>query len=392
MSFFGNEAVNRLNLHSAIQALAEGAGGIFVLVFLLRSGVPAPLVLCAMAGMNAGRFLMRPLVLPLGRRIGLRATLVLGTALEAAVFPILPLVRGPDIAFLAVVLVGPVGSVLYWTSYHAYFASVGDDEHRGGQVGVRQALSAVVGIVAPLLGGWALAAGGPWPTFLGVAAVQVLAAAPLLGAPKVAVVQEAPGSLRAAGLAMGLMACDGVFAGGYHYVWQIALFVSLGESFTAYGGAMALAALVGAASSLVIGRYIDAGRGRTAIVVAFVVAALVLTLRGVSLGSPWLAVTANAMGALVVALWIPALMAPLYNLAKASPCPLRFSVATEAGWDLGCGGACLVGAALIAAGQSFAAPILVGLAGAVAAFGLLWRWYGAEGRANGRAAEPAAPG
>jgi len=377
MSFFGNGAVNRVNLHSGVQALAEGAGGVFVLVFLLRAGVPAPLVLVAMAAMNAGRFVLRPFVLPLARRIGLRSTVILGTVLEAATYPVLPLVHGLDLAFLAVVAIGPVGSVLYWTSYHAYFASIGDDEHRGGQVGAREALSAVVGIVAPLLGGAALALGGPWVAFLGVGVVQVAAALPLLGAPQVAVAQEAPGSLRAGWAGMGLMACDGLFAGGYHYVWQIALFVSLGESFTAYGGAMALAALVGAAFSLLIGRHIDAGRGRTAAVVAFAVAVAVLGLRAISVGSPWLAVTANALGALVTALWVPALMTPVYNLAKASPCPLRFSVATEAGWDFGCASACLAGAVIIATGHTFTAPILVGLAGAVAAFVLLWRRYAA---------------
>lgn len=381
MSFFSNEAINRLNMHTSIQAFAENAGGVFVLVFMLRAGVPAPLVLCAMAAMNLGRFLLRPLALPLARRIGLRETLIAGTVLEAAIYPVLPLVKGVDWAFLAVVLIGPVGSVLYWTSYHAYFASVGDDEHRGGQIGVRQALTSIISIAAPLAGGWALAVGGPWPTFLGVAAIQVLAAAPLLGAPRLAVADEAPGGLGAAGMAMGLMACDGVFAGGYYFVWQIALFVALGESFQAYGGAMALAALAGAASSLVVGRYIDAGRGRTAIIVALVVAVAVLTLRGFSLSTPWLAVIANALGALVVALWVPALMAPIYTMAKASPCPLRFSVSTETGWDLGCGGACLVGAALIAGGAPFAAPILVGLVGALSAFALLWRRYGVSGPA-----------
>lgn len=376
MSFFGNAAINRLNLHSGVQALAQGAGGVFVLVFMLKAGVPAPLVLVAMAAMNAGRFLLRPFILPLSRRIGLRATLVWGTVLEAATFPVLPLVQGVDLAFLAVVLIGPVGSVLYWTSYHAYFASVGDDEHRGGQVGAREAITLVVGIVAPLLGGWVLAVGGPWVAFLGVAAVQAAAALPLIGGPQVAVAEEAPGGLRFAWAGMGLMACDGLFAGGYYFVWELALFTSLGESFTAYGGALALAALVGAAFSMAIGRHIDAGKGRTAAAIAFAVAVGVLGLRAASVGSPWLAVTANALGALVVALWVPALMTPVYNLAKASPCPLRFSVATEAGWDLGCGLACLLGAAIVAAGHTMAAPILVGLIGIVAAFVLLWRRYG----------------
>ncbi|MBU1374721.1 MAG: MFS transporter [Alphaproteobacteria bacterium] len=377
MSFFGNDAINRVNLHTGVQALAQGAGGVFVLVFLLRAGVSAPLVLCSMAALNAGRFLLRPLVLPFARRFGLRTTLILGTVLEAAIFPILPLVHGVDMAFFAMLLVGPVGSVLYWTAYHAYFASLGDDEHRGGQVGAREALRAVVGVAAPLLGGWTLVLGGPWLAFLIAAAIQATAALPLLGAPRIAVAEEAPGSFRASWMGMGLMTCDGIFAGGYHYVWQIALFISLGESFTAYGGAMALAALVGAAFSLLVGRHIDAGGGRAAAVVAFVVMIAVLAFRAFSLGDPWLAVTANALGALVEALWIPALMAPVYTLSKASPCPLRFSVATEAGWDLGCAGACLVGAAVIAIDHTFAAPILVGLVGAVAAFALLWRNYAA---------------
>jgi hypothetical protein len=41
---------------------------------------------------------------------------------------------------------------------------------------------------------------------------------------------------------------DGWIAAGFFFVWQMALFLALGESFTAYGGAMALAALVGAVS------------------------------------------------------------------------------------------------------------------------------------------------
>lgn len=379
MSFFSNAAVNRLNLHSGIQTLAQEAGGIFILVFLLKAGVPAPLVLCSMAAMTAGRFVLRPFVLPIARRLGLRTTLVLGTLLEAAVFPILPFVKGVDGAFLAMVLVSPLGSVLYWTCYHAYFAAVGDDEHRGGQVAVRTALMALVGIGAPLLGGWALFLGGPWLAFPAAGVLQMLAALPLLGAPQVAVAPAAPGGFRVAWMGSALMACDGIFAGGYHYVWQVALFIALGESFTAYGGAMALSALAGTVFTLWIGKHIDAGKGRSAILIAFVVAAGVLALRGVSLGSPWLAVTANALGALVVAVWVPALMAPIYNLAKASPCPLRFSVATEGGWDIGCGVSCLVGAAIVASGATYAAPILIGLVGVTMASGLLWRRYGASG-------------
>ena len=56
-----------------------------------------------------------------------------------------------------------VGDVFYWPSYHAYFAALGDAEQRGQQVGAREALAAVVGIGAPLIGAWALVTVGPGP-------------------------------------------------------------------------------------------------------------------------------------------------------------------------------------------------------------------------------------
>jgi hypothetical protein len=376
MSFLTNRAVNRVNLHYGVQAFAQGVGGVFFLVFMLRAGVPVPLVLGVQGALSAQRFVLRPLVIPLVRRIGLRRTLIAGALLEALPMLLLPTVRGPDVALAVVALVAPVGSVLYWTCYHAYFASVGDAEHRGGQIGAREALAAVVGVVGPLVGAWALATGGPWLAFTGAAALQALGAVPLMGAPEVAVATQAPGGFRAARLGALMLMTDGWLSACYFYVWQVALFVTLKESYAAYGGAMALSALVGAVGGLLLGRRIDAGHGRAAMAVAYAVVAGVVVLRALSLGSPWLAVTANALGALVVALQAPAMMTPVYNLAKASPCPLRFHIATEGGWDLGCASGCGAAAAIAAAGHSLAAAILLGLFAALAAFALLWRQYG----------------
>ena len=36
MAFFGNDAVNRVNLHYAIQSLAQAGGGLFFTVYLLQ--------------------------------------------------------------------------------------------------------------------------------------------------------------------------------------------------------------------------------------------------------------------------------------------------------------------------------------------------------------------
>jgi Major Facilitator Superfamily len=386
MAFLRNDAINRVNLHSGIQALAHGAGGIFFLVILLRAGVSAPAALVAQAAILIGRFVLRPAILPLAKRWGLKPLLVVGTVGMALQYPLLAEVRGVDRALLVLCATTSIAEVFYWVAYNAYFAALGDAEFRGHQIGAREALVAVAGIVAPALGALAIATVGTRWTLAGVGLVQAAAAIPLLGVPNVAIMPKAPGTFRTAGLAVSLMTLDGWFDASFLFVWQIALFLSLGESISAYGGAMAAAGLVGAVCGLFLGRRIDAGHGRKIAVVAYGAVAAVVLLRAASLGSPWLAVGANALGALVMPLLIPALASATYNLAKASPCPLRFQLATEAGWDIGCGTACLCSAALTAAGVPLSASILLALPGIAASTLLLRRYYAAKAAAQGAAA------
>jgi MFS transporter, DHA1 family, inner membrane transport protein len=54
---------------------------------------------------------------------------------------------------------------------------------------------------------------------------------------------------------------------------------------------------------------------------------------------------------------------------------LRFQMATEGGWDVGCFAACLIAAGLIASGAPSAIAILLGLPALAAAAMLLWQYY-----------------
>jgi hypothetical protein len=141
---------------------------------------------------------------------------------------------------------------------------------------------------------------------------------------------------------------------------------------------MALAGLVGAGVSLAAGRLIDLGHGRTSVFVAYAGLTLVVGLKAASLHSPALAVAANALATVAGMLLEPVMMAPVYNLANASPCPLRFHMATEGGWDIGCASGCLTAAALTAMRLSLWGSILLALAGASVAFWLLLRSYAAQ--------------
>jgi MFS transporter, DHA1 family, inner membrane transport protein len=375
MAFLRNDAINRVNLHSGIHALAQGAGAIFFMVFLVRAGVPIPVALAAQAAIVAVRFVLRPLVLPVAKRLGLKPLLIAGTLGLALQYPVLAEVRGIDGMLAVLVLVTSLSELVYYVSYNAYFAALGDAEHRGHQISAREALMTVAGIVAPLLGTWALVTVGPRIMFAAVAMVQALAVLPIIGAPNVQVKGTAPGAYRSARVAVAIIAADGWFDVCFIFVWQIALFVSLGENFAAYGGAMVIAGLVGAIFGLLLGRHIDAGHGRRAVMIAYGLGAAIVLVRAGSLDWPWIAVVANGIGGFFWPLMSPTLGVVTYNLAKASQCPLRFNIAMEGGWDIGCCAACLVAAGLISAGVSLAVPILLALPAVAVMALLLWQHY-----------------
>ena len=153
MSFFRNDAINRVNLQVGVQALAQGAGQLFLLVFLIpRRGFGSRRARPAQAGIVALRFTVRPALLPLAIRFGLKPLLIAGTLAMAAQYPILAEVRGVGPALLAMCVAAALGEVLYYVAYNATFAAMGDVHLRGRQIAVGQALSAAAAVVAPLAG------------------------------------------------------------------------------------------------------------------------------------------------------------------------------------------------------------------------------------------------
>src|SRR5579862_1324477 len=122
MAFFQNDAVNRLNLHFAIHAIALSGGGAFYGAFLLRAGTPAPAVLASLALINVGRFALRPLTLWPARRWGLKPLVIAGTLLCTLQYPLLAGIHGVGWPLLALVAVSAFGDTVYWTAYHAYYA------------------------------------------------------------------------------------------------------------------------------------------------------------------------------------------------------------------------------------------------------------------------------
>ena len=62
--------------------------------------------------------------------------------------------------FSVLCVVASLGDTFYWSTYHAYFAALGNHDTRGAEIGVPEAIAAVVGIASPLATGWALSRSG----------------------------------------------------------------------------------------------------------------------------------------------------------------------------------------------------------------------------------------
>jgi DHA1 family inner membrane transport protein len=209
-------------------------------------------------------------------------------------------------------------------------------------------------------------------TFAVAGCVQALAVLPLLAVPAVAVKADAPGAFAQAFVGARIFAVHGWFTGAFILVWWFALFIALDKSYASFGGAMTLAAIVGAAGGMLLGKGIDQGHGARAVVFVFAGMVAAILLRGTSLDSPGVAVAANTAGVFAMCFYVPTLMTAVYNLAKASPCPLRFHMATESGWDVGCFSVCVIAAGLANAGVSLGVAVLLALP-AVAAMGFMLR-------------------
>jgi MFS transporter, DHA1 family, inner membrane transport protein len=363
MGFFTNKTFNLVYIHAALQAFAMHGGEAFAFIFLLKAGIPVAQVMLCIGLMFGSRIFLRQAVLPLVRRFGLRLTLVGSILMEACAYPILSQVTEMGPYLIAYLGLWALSSSIYWTTYHSYVALLGDNEHRGAQVSIMEFLGTFMGIIAPIVTGLLLTVTTPLIAFGLIAIVMCCGAIPIYLGPSFKIADQAVVPADTQRLARLLLFSDGLRSGALHFTWITALFITLGSSYVAYGGAMAFAGLAGAMAGLFIGKAIDIGNGLRAAKIGFSVLALAAVGRTLGYDVAWLAVLANAAAAIAWPIYNTGFMSRIYSLAKQSPCPLRFTIISEGGWDMGTAVSCIFAALLLHNGFSFFWPISVSLVG-----------------------------
>jgi len=373
MRIFANSDINRVYVHSGLQSLAFNLGGAFIWVYLLKAGVALALVFVCIAAVVLFRLVLRMGVVPLIMRLGLRKALMIGTVLDASSFLVLAKVDGLGPWLVFYLLSASLGTTFYWTCFHSMVARLGDAENRGAQVSTREAIFALASIVGPLVGGLTLTFFGPVAAFVVAALVYFIAVIPLFGVPDMEIERDV-NIPRAAKIFAGSAAfSDGVVASAVNFGWRVVLFQALGESFENYGGALAIAGVVGAVMGLGIGKLIDLGHHKRSLQIG--IGAMVIAVLAEAFGfhSVWSAVGANMIGAVAGPIYMSAMMAQFYNVGKASGCTLRFNIYGENGFDLGAGLGALFTALLLWLGFGYFWPLILGLVGCAGLYTVLRR-------------------
>jgi MFS transporter, DHA1 family, inner membrane transport protein len=375
MRFFNNSSINRIYLHSALMGLSEYSGEAFVLVFLLKSGIVLPFVFLSSAAVVLMRLLFRQVVPPFAQRFGIRRTLIVGIAIEALAMVPIGFVHDVGPMLACFITLTALGGAFYWACFHATSAKLGDAEARGAQVSVVQMIYAMSNIAGPLMGGFLQTATGPIFAFLVAGVIRLLSAWPLLATPDIRIDTSAKIDSKSKRFAAQIYFFDGFGNACVGNAFRLALFITLGESFQAFGSALAGAAMLGAVMGLGIGRLFDLGHHKWSTSIGMCAVALFIIVAAFGYGHAVTAVTALALGAMAGPLYASAYNARVYNLSNASGDALRFQIWGEGGWDMGCAlGSCLA-ALLIFQGFSFAWPIAIGLVGTAGVWFTLHQSY-----------------
>jgi hypothetical protein len=259
---------------------------------------------------------------------------------------------------------------------HAFIASTGDQEHRGKQVSTMEFINSVLGIITPAFSGLLLSLFPPIVAFSVVSAAMLASGIPFLFVPNTAIPENAilpPAKSRQARI---IMFTDGLRAAFFHFTWLLVLFETLGENFASFGGALAFSGLIGGAFGLIAGKSIDLGHGQRARQFAYGAMALAGIARAFGYPLPWPAILANAVAAIAWPMYGTVLNGRLYDLAKQSPCTLRYHVVAEGGWDMGTAIGCFAAAAMIALGLSYFWPLILSLAASAIGYWVLSRSFG----------------
>ena len=337
MGYLKNKQINLLNLHTGLYRFANSIFYIFGTVYFLKQGIPLHIALLIWSFTFIIRMTIRPFALILQETIGLKKSVILGTLFFPGVFIFLSQINGINIWFFLFPIYFAIADSLYWLPYHAYYAAMGDLEHRGKHIGTREALITVLTSIAPVLNGFLIKNIGFWLVYIIAPIVMISAILPLLFANDCS-----PGEKMTYKKAFKkidrkgfwLLLGDSIAYNANQFLWPIVLFLLFGN-FVILGGLMSLEMFLVAILFLLLGHFIDNGKGIKIVWSAFILFIIVVLGRSFYVNDIKSILIFEVIAALMLCTYSSSLNTAFYNLAKKSHNTLWFHYFAEFGWDIG---------------------------------------------------------
>jgi MFS family permease len=373
---FANRTINFLTLHSGLHRFSINIFDVFSAVYLIGLGLPFPVVALASAGCCILRSILRPLSLVLIEKIGLRKTLIIGVLINSLLFLVLSKVNGINLWLYFYIFYMALCDISYWLPYHSYYASAGDQERRGKQVGMQHGFITLFTMLAPLIGGLMIVNFGFLALYISATFIMLLSAIPLFFTKDVSLgepmsFKEALKMVDKRGFTLKIG--EGILY-MHTFVWTIVLFYLVGNYVT-LGGLVTFQLVLTSALFIFLGYLIDKGDGKQIMKIGLLTIGIVIMLRAFFVTTIPYIIATNAIIAFGMTFHSSSFEVGFYNLAKQSKNTLWFNFWGELGWDIGATVALLISAGLFVLGVPLRFTIVFSLIGLYIIYFVLKKFY-----------------
>jgi len=335
--FLKNRAENLLSAHFGLQNFAASIVNIFFGVYLYQIGIPLWEIFLIWGITFFTRCLLRPVVLPLYFRYGVRRMLIIGIICNAISFLALERVTEVGIWLGIFMLLVAITDIFYWTAFHLYFALLGENMRRGKQVAIRNCMEFLSSFLAPLVSAILIVKINFSAIFWVGAGFLFLSGIPLFFVPDVELPEPqkffpAVKIIEKSGFWLFFM--DAIFSQAHGFTWTLVLFIFVGKYLT-FGGLLSLAVLFQMIAALFLGQRFDRGNGKKLVPLGVILLTLTVFGRVFMTASIPAIIFFDVLFILGFLLLYPFYLATFYNAVKSSRHPLYFQVVAESGWDMG---------------------------------------------------------
>jgi MFS family permease len=337
VGYIKNKQINLLNLHTSLVRFAVNVISIFGIIYLIKQGIPIYFAFLFWSLTYIIRILVRPFSLRLQEYLGLKKGLILGTLFYAGIFPILSQIDGIGIWLYFFVIYLGISDTLYWLPFHSYYAALGDVEHRGKHIGVREALTTIFSAIAPFFGGLLITQVGFWATYAVAGTIMLIASIPIFLSTDCSPGEEMTFKKARKELDMRgfwLLFGDSLLYAFHGFLWPVVLYLIV-QNYIVMGGFISFEMILIALLFLLLGHYFDRGKGKNIINTSFILFTILILGRSFYVQSTESIMVFQILAAFALCFHLSCASPIFYNLAKKSHNTLWFHFLGEIGWDIG---------------------------------------------------------